>query len=261
MDLGLKGKVAAVLGASAGIGLGCAQALAEEGASLAVCGRRRAEIERAGKNLSAKTQVLAEDCDVTDPASMARFLAAVQKRYGRLDILINNCGGPKPGTFSDPLVEKDWAEAFERCLMQVVRWTKAVAPGMAERRWGRVVNIVSTSVKEPIDGLLLSSSLRPGVIGFSKTAAREMAAHNVLINSILPGSILTERTRELAAERSKTLGISEEAFLNKKAEAVPLGRMGTLREIGDVAAFLCSERASYVTGAVFVVDGGLLRSI
>ncbi len=261
MDLGLKGKVAVVLGASAGIGRGCAEALAEEGALLAVCGRRRAEIERAGAEFSKKTRVLTEACDVTDSTDMARFLAAAQKRFGRVDILINNCSGPKPGSFASALSDADWAEAFERCLMQVVRWTKAVAPGMAERGWGRVVNIVSTSVREPIDGLLLSSSLRPGVLGFSKTVARELAAQNVLINSILPGSILTERTRELAAERSKTLGISEEAFLKKKAETVPMGRMGTPREIGDVAAFLCSERASYVTGAVFTVDGGLLRSI
>jgi len=132
---------------------------------------------------------------------------------------------------------------------------------MLERRWGRIVNIVSTSVRQPIDGLLLSSSLRPGVIGFTRSVARELAKHNVLINSILPGSILTDRTREVVGERSRAKGVSIEAALAEKSAEIPMGRLGDPREVGDAAAFLCSERASYITGEALAVDGGLIRGI
>lgn len=257
MELGIKGRVAVVLAASGGIGRACAEALAEEGARLAVCARGPAALEAAAAELSKRAEVLSGVCDVTDARHMESFLAKVQERYGRVDVLINNCGGPKPGGFGSGLTEEDWRAAFERCLMQVVRWTQAVAPGMMERRWGRIVNIVSTSVRQPIDNLLLSNSLRPGVLGYTTTAARALAPHNVTFNSILPGVIFTERTREQA----RAAGVADEAFLREKTAQVPLARAGRPREVGDVAAFLCSERASYVTGTSVTVDGGLVKGL
>jgi 3-oxoacyl-[acyl-carrier protein] reductase len=257
MDLGLKNKVAVVLGGSAGIGRGCAEALAAEGARLAICARRPQSLEEAERELSRKTEVLSAACDVTDPVQMAAFLKQVEAKFGRVDVLVNNCGGPKPGGFGSDLTEEDWKTAFERCLMQVVRWTQAVSPGMVGRRWGRIVNIVSTSVRQPIDNLMLSNSLRPGVLGYTLTAARALAPHNVTINSLLPGSILTERTNEQA----RAAGIPEADFYKKKAAEIPMGRLGHSREVGDVVAFLCSERASYVTGTSVTVDGGLVRGL
>lgn len=257
MDLGLKNKVAVVLGGSAGIGRGCADALAEEGARLAICARNHVTLDAAAQALSKKTEVLSASCDVLDPKAMASFLAEVDKKYGRVDVLINNCGGPKPGGFGSDLTEQDWLTAFERCLMQVVRWTEAVSPGMVSRRWGRIVNIVSTSVRQPIDNLILSSAVRPGVLGYTMVAARALAPHNVTFNSILPGSILTERTNEQA----RAAGIPEAEFYKKKAAEIPMGRLGHAREIGDLAAFLCSERASYITGTTVTADGGLVRGL
>lgn len=257
MDLGLKNKVAVVLGGSAGIGRGCAEALAEEGARLAICARNHVTLDSAARALSKKTEVFSASCDVLDPKAMAGFLAEVEKKYGRVDVLINNCGGPKPGGFGSNLTEEDWKTAFERCLLQVVRWTEAVSPGMVARRWGRIVNIVSTSVRQPLDGLLLSNSLRPGVLGYTTTAARALAPHNVTINSLLPGSILTERTREQAV----AAGVPEAEFYRKKAAEIPMGRLGKASEVGDVVAFLCSERAAYVTGTSVTVDGGLVRGL
>jgi 3-oxoacyl-[acyl-carrier protein] reductase len=257
MDLGLKGRTAVVLAASGGIGRACAEALAEEGARLAICARGPEALEAAAAELSKRTEVFSAVCDVTDPLHAASFIQQVERRFGRIDVLVNNCGGPKPGGFFAELTEEDWSQAFERCLMQVARWTKAVTPGMMERRWGRIVNIVSTSVRQPIDALLLSNALRPGVLGYTTTAARALAPHNVTMNSLLPGTILTERTNEQA----RAAGVPEAEFYKKKAADVPMGRLGRAREVGDVVAFLCSERASYVTGTSVTVDGGLVRAL
>lgn len=260
MDLGIKGRTALVLAASKGIGRGCAEALADEGARLAICSRDGTALQRAAADLSRRTEVLAESCDVTDDASTNRFLAAVRARFGSIDILVNNCGGPAPGSFANAIEREKWVQAFERSLYQVVRWTQAVAPEMVARRWGRIVSIVSTSVKQPIDGLLLSNSIRPGVIGFTKSVSRELAPHGVTVNCVLPGSILSDRTRELAEARSKAEGVSVEEWIRRKASEVPAGRLGEPREIGDAVAFLCSRQAAYITGVALAVDGGLLRA-
>lgn len=261
MDLGIKDKVAVILAASKGIGRGCADVLAQEGVNLAICARSEAELSGAARELSMKTSVFAQTCDVTNESDSQRFLESVREKFGRVDILVNNCGGPKAGGYEFDWGEKDWQDAFERCLMQVVRWSRAVTPEMKSRGWGRVVHIVSTSVKQPIDGLILSNTMRPGVIGFTKTAARELGPFNVLMNSVLPGSIYSARADELVRTQVKETRLTADEILKKKSKDIPLGRLGSCREVGDLVAFLCSERASYITGASIPIDGGLIRGV
>lgn len=261
MDLGLRGKIAIVLGAGKGMGRACARALGQEGCSLALASRDAEELSAVAASIAQDSGVkaVAIRCDVTKDADRDQFLADVLHQFPRIDILINNCGGPKPGTLKDAPSPQDWQDAFERSLMQVVKWTQAVTPYM--KGWGRIVNIVSTSVKQPIDGLLLSNSIRPGVIGFSKSAARELAPLGITINSILPGSIRTDRTVELAQARSSREGIPVDRVLEERAREIPAGRLGEPDEIGATAAFLCSQQAAYITGTTITVDGGLTRAL
>jgi 3-oxoacyl-[acyl-carrier protein] reductase len=260
MDLGIRGKIAAVLAASKGMGRASARALAMEGCSLAMCARDAGALGQAASAIEkeARVPVLQQTCDVTREADRQAFLDATLKKFGRIDILINNCGGPKFGLLKD-VTEKDWQDAFERSLLQVVRWTQAVVPQM--KGWGRIVNIVSTSVKQPVDGLLLSNSIRPGVIGFCKTMSRELAPLGITINSVLPGSIRTDRTIELAKARAEKDKIPLEEALKERARDIPAGRLGEPEEIGSVVAFLCSQQAAYITGTTITVDGGLTRAI
>ena len=261
MDFGLRGKIAIVLGASQGMGRASARALALEGCDLALAARKAEALGGSAIGLAKEcgVRVFHQPCDVTRDADRDSFLAETLHRYGRVDILVNNCGGPKPGTLKDAPEAKDWQDAFERSLLQVVKWTQSVMPYM--KGWGRIVNIVSTSVKQPIDGLLLSNSIRPGVIGFSKSASRDLAPLGITINSILPGSIRTDRTVELATHRSRKEGLSVDQVLAEKANEIPAGRLGEPDEIGAAVAFLCSRQAAYITGTSLVVDGGLTRAV
>ncbi len=261
MDLRIRGRVAIVLGASKGMGRACARALAAEGCPLALAAREPGALgeEAAAIVRDFAVQVLHRSCDVTKDADREAFLKEALARFGRVDILVNNCGGPKPGAFRDAPRPEEWQEAFERSLLQVVKWTYAVVPHM--QGWGRIVNIVSTTVCQPNDALLLSNSIRPGVIGFSKTASRELAPAGVTINSILPGLIRTDRAVELAEVRAAKEKIPVEQVLREKAGEIPAGRMGEPEEVGALAAFLCSEAAAYITGTSVVIDGGLTRAV
>jgi 3-oxoacyl-[acyl-carrier protein] reductase len=261
MDFGLRGKIAIVLGASQGMGRASARALGLEGCDLAMAARKPETLGSAAEALAKEcgVRVFHQACDVTRDADRESFLAETLHRYDHVDILINNCGGPKPGTLKDAPSVEEWQEGFERSLMQVVKWTQAVMPYM--KGWGRIVNVVSTSVKQPIDGLLLSNSIRPGVIGFTKSASRDLAPMGITINSVLPGSIRTDRTLELATHRSKKDGLSIEQVLEERAREIPAGRLGEPDEIGAAVAFLCSRQAGYITGTSLVVDGGLTRAI
>jgi 3-oxoacyl-[acyl-carrier protein] reductase len=261
MDLGIRGKVAIVLGASKGIGRATARALAAEGCTLALASREAGPLgdEAAAIAKAHPVQVFHRSCDVTRDADRAAFLDEVTKRFGCADILINNCGGPKTGTFKELQDPKDWMEAVERSLLQVVKWTQAVVPLM--KSWGRIVNIVSTSVKQPIDGLLLSNSVRPGVIGFSKSIARELATQGITINSILPGRIRTDRTISLAESRAAKDNVSVESVLRERVHEIPAGRLGEPEEVGALAAFLSSQQAGYITGTTVTIDGGMTRTI
>ena len=257
MDLGINGKVALVAAASRGLGRAIAAGLATEGARVAICARQGTPLELAAKEIQSQTQaeVLPVVADVSQPDGCRRFVEAARQRWGTVDILVNNSGGPAPGNF-EATDDATWTAAVESTLMNVVRLTRLVIPDMKAQGWGRIVNVESISVKQPIAGLLLSNSIRPGVIGLAKTLAGELAQDGILINTVCPGSHKTDRMFELAEARAKTNNTTPEQELRLAAATIPLGRLGEPAELADVVVFLCSERASYVTGSTILVDGG-----
>lgn len=240
------GRTAIVCGASAGIGLGIAEALSEEGAKVVLFARRRDVLEREARRLGG----LAVVGDVTSAHDAERLVRTAVDAHGGIDILVNNSGGP-PRTAAVGLTDEQVEAAVRLLLVSVVRLTRLCLPHLVRSSCARVVNITSTTVKEPIDALALSNAVRPGVVGWSKTMARELGPRGITVNCIAPGRIDTERIREVYPD-----GPTEDDL-----RAIPLRRLGGPREIGDVAAFLCSERAAYVTGAVITVDGGLTRGL
>ncbi|MBA3374513.1 MAG: SDR family oxidoreductase [Gaiellaceae bacterium] len=246
MDLNLEGRTAIVCGASAGIGLGVAAALSTEGANVVMFARRpellRQEAERLGG--------IAVPGDVTSADDVERLVQTAIDTHGGIDILVNNSGGP-PRTAAVGLSAEQVETAVQLLLVSVVRLTGLCLPYLERSEAGRIVNITSSTVKEPTDNLALSNAVRPGVIGWAKSLSRELGPSGITVNSIAPGWIDTERIREVNPD-----GPSEADL-----EAIPLRRLGTPREIGDVVAFLCSERAAYVTGTVVAVDGGLVRGL
>jgi 3-oxoacyl-[acyl-carrier protein] reductase len=246
MDLELRGRTAIVCGASEGIGLGVAEALAEEGADLVMFARRPEPLEREAARLGG----LPVAGDVTSAEDVERLVRSAVDAHGRIDILVNNSGGP-PRTPAVGLTPEQVRSTVELLLVSVVRLTGLCLPHLRRSDAGRIVNITSSTVKEATDNLALSNAVRPGVIGWAKTLSRELGPEGITVNSIAPGRIDTARIREVYPD-----GPSEADL-----QAIPLRRLGSPREIGDVVAFLCSRRASYVTGTVIAVDGGLVRSL
>ncbi|MBI4590212.1 MAG: SDR family oxidoreductase [Candidatus Rokubacteria bacterium] len=262
MDLGLTGKVAIVAAASKGMGKACAWGLAAEGARVTMCARTEADLAAAAIEIREKTkaEVLAVPADVTRPADIKRVVAKTVEAFGGVDILVANAGGPPPGGF-DQMSDEQWQAAFELNLLSTIRFIREVLPYMRKKRWGRILNIQSSSVKQPIDGLILSNGIRPGVVGLSKTLAVEVGRDNILINTVCPGRILTDRLRSHMGGRAKAMGKTFEEFLPNVTADIPLGRIGSPEEFANMVVFLASERASYVTGATIQVDGGLVRGI
>jgi 3-oxoacyl-[acyl-carrier protein] reductase len=243
MDLGIRGKRAAVAGASAGLGFATARALAADGVRVAVCGRDRARIESAARTLGPEAVPLV--ADVGTPEGAARFVREARAALGGLDILVPNAGGPPPGNFaSTPLAA--YGPALELNLMSVVAMCQEAVPAMQAQRWGRVVAITSIAVATPLPHLILSNTARAGATGFLKTLAREVAKDGVTVNSVLPGVHDTERVKALGGN----------GRLAEMARGIPVGRLGTADEFGHVVAFLCSVHAAFITGAAVRVDGG-----
>lgn len=262
MDLGLKGKVAFVAAASKGLGRAVAEELAREGASLIICARNTENINHVGKQIAetSNVPVLPVVADVSKVEDVARAVQAGIEKFGRVDILVTNAGGPPAGRFDD-INREMWNAATRLTFDSVLELTRAVLPGMKERRWGRILNITSITVKQPVDNLMLSNSLRAAVTGFARTLANEVATDGITVNNILPGYTRTERMEELARAASAREGISEaEAGARWEAE-IPMKRLGEPREFAALAAFLVSERASYITGTSIPVDGGWIRSL
>jgi 3-oxoacyl-[acyl-carrier protein] reductase len=248
MELGIAGRAALVTGASKGIGFAIARALLAEGARVAITSRSRERVEAAAAELGAVPFVH----ESGDLDAIPALLDQVQRELGPLEIVVVNTGGPPPG---EPLgfSREQWEAAYRDLVLFAVALVEAVLPGMRERGWGRVVNVGSTSVREPIEGLVLSNAHRSAAVAAFKTVAREVGADGVTLNTLLTGRIKTERTLDMSAS-------IEEAEAEAR-ELVPVGRLGTPEEFAAVATFLCSEQASYVTGATVPVDGGLLRGV
>jgi 3-oxoacyl-[acyl-carrier protein] reductase len=249
VDLGIEGRVALVMGASKGIGRGIAAALAREGARVAIASRSRGELEDAAREIDG--EVRAFPADTGDPKRMRELPAVVAEALGPIEILVLNTGGPPAGEALGRPTE-EWEGAFRSLVLAPVILTEGVIEGMRERRWGRIVNVGSNSTREPIPGLVLSNANRMAAVGFLKTLASEVAADGITVNTVATGQFATDRLGALH-------GSMEQAEAAAR-ERVPAGRLGTPEEYGDLVAFLCSERAGYLTGAVIPLDGGLLRS-
>ncbi len=260
MDFGLHGRVALVTAASQGLGRATALAFGREGARLAICSRDRAALDDAAAAIHADSgaEVLAVPCDLANAGEIVGMVERVVEHYGTVHVLVNNAGGPPAGT-SDQVTDADWQRAFELTLMSAVRTTRAVLPYMRRQRWGRIVNVSSYSVKQPIPDILLSNSLRLGVAGWAKTLAAEVARDNVLVNTVGPGWTRTDRVTRMIAARTVD-GTTAADVESQIVREVPLGRLGEPGEIADVIVFLASERASFVTGTLLPVDGGVVRS-
>jgi 3-oxoacyl-[acyl-carrier protein] reductase len=263
VDLNLKGRVGLVNAASRGLGRGIAEALAAEGARLVISSRSHEAIERTAAEISSTygAEVVPVADDVSGPGAAERLVGAAVERFGQLDILVNNSGGPPAGAFGD-FDDAAWQRAFELLLLNVVRMVRAALPHLRSSGHGRIINVASTSVRQPIRGLLLSNSLRAGVAGLAKTLADELAPDEITVNTVLPGRILTDRLREGFAARARTLGVPvDELARAEVAQEVPLGRVGEPEDMGKLVAFLCSDAAGYITGQMVAVDGGQLRGI
>ncbi len=262
MDLGLKKRVALVAASSRGLGRAIADELAVEGASLLICSRDRDAITKAASEIADQTgaHVLSVVADVAVPDDVKRLIDAGITRFGKIDILVTNAGGPPAGKF-ESLSSKQWEDATRLTFFSAIELARAVLPGMKERRWGRILNVTSISVKQPVDNLILSNSLRAGVTGFARTLATEVAADGITVNNILPGYTRTERVEELAQMMAEKQGITADEFKEKWESEIPMKRLGEPREFAALAAFLVSERASYITGTSIQVDGGWIKSL
>ncbi len=261
MDLGLKGKVALVAGASKGLGRAVAIELAREGANLVICSRDESRLLETAQAIGSQTgvQVLAIPTDVAKAADVESLVSKAVARFNRIDILVNNAGGPPGGTF-EKLSDEDWAKAIELNLLSTVRLTRLVIPHMKNQASGRIINITSLAAKEPMENLILSNAARAGVIGLAKSLANELGKYNITVNSVLPGLHLTDRLiqmQQLQADQQKRSLQEVQADASK---TIPLGRMGQPEELAAAVAFLASERASFITGVALVIDGGMSRS-
>lgn len=262
MDLGLEDRVGLVAASSRGLGRAVAQELAAEGADLVICARGEKGLRTAARQIRESTgsEVVTVSADLAGPAGASEVVDAALQAFGRVDVLMTNTGGPPPGPF-ESLSRQDWREAYHGLLESAVEMVGGVLPGMKERGWGRILTLTSIAVKQPVDGLMLSNSLRAAVTGFAKTLANEVASHGVTVNNLMPGYTRTDRVEQLARDTAEAEGISMEQALARWEEEIPAGRLAQPREFAALAAFLASERASYITGASIPVDGGWIRTL
>jgi 3-oxoacyl-[acyl-carrier protein] reductase len=261
VDLGLKGRVALVAASSRGLGRACAEAFAREGADVAICARGRDDLRRAESELvELGVRVHAAVADVSISDDCRRFVQGAAEALGRVDVLVNNNGGPPSGAF-DSFSESDYRSALELNLMSTVRCTLAAVPLMRRGGWGRVVNITSIAAKQPLEGLVLSNTSRVGVIGFAKTLATAVAGEGITVNTVCPGPTLTDRIRSLAEQRAERERIPLEEALKAYVTDIPMGRLGAPEELAALVVFLASGPASFITGTTIQVDGGMMRAL
>ncbi len=261
MDLGIKGKVALVAGASKGLGKAVALGLAREGAHIAILSRDAARIEAAAKDIQDATgaQALALVADVSRAADIQRAVDETAKKLGTIHIVVTNAGGPPPGVFVN-LTDEQWLSAVDATLMSAVRLSRAAIPFMQKQKWGRIIHLGSLTIKQPYADLMLSNSIRAAVVGLAKTQANELAKDGILVNTVSPGIIETDRVVQLMDSRAKRNGTTAREEYALAEKNVPLGRVGTPEEFANVVVFLASERAAFVTGTHIIVDGGETRT-
>jgi 3-oxoacyl-[acyl-carrier protein] reductase len=263
VDLGLKGKVALVVAASKGMGKASAMGFAAEGARVTMCSRGEADLTAAAEDVRKRTgaEVLAIPADANKPEDIERVVAKTREKWGGVDVLVANVGGPPPGPF-EQMTDEHWLAAFQQVHLSTVRFIRAVLPDMKKKKWGRILAIQSSSVKQPVEGLILSNGIRPGIAGMFKTLAGDLAKEGITVNMVLPGRIRTDRFMGHQKDLAARAGISlEEWIATRSTPDIPMGRIGTPEEFGDMVVFLGSQRASYVTGCVVQVDGGLIKSV
>ena len=262
MNLGLNNKTAIVSASSKGLGKACAEELAAEGCNLTIFSRKTANIQKTAKEISNRynVKVLPLKADASNPRDIKNVVKATHKEFKSIHILINNAGGPPFGYFED-FNSKDWNNALELNLLSVVNLTKETLPYMKKQNWGRIVNITSIAVKEPVDGLILSNTARTAVIGLSKTLSNEYAKNNILINNVCPGRFMTDRIVQLANKKAKLTKMSYNKIIKEMESDIPVGRIGNPKELSSLVAFLASERASYITGNTIQIDGGLIKNL
>lgn len=262
MDLGLKGRVALVCAASRGIGRAVATSLSAEGALVAICARDAEALRAAAAEIQAQTgnRVLAVATDLSRADQLEALVAQVEAELGPIDILVNNAGGPPAGGLAT-LTDAQWQDAIELGMMTTIRLTRRVLPGMKERQWGRIVTIASTTVQQPKEDLLLSTTVRAGVAAFMKAISEQLARDNVLVHTVCPGPTRTARMLELAKTLATKKGTSPEVEERGLTADVPMGRMGRPEEVGDLVACLASDRLSYATGLTLTVDGGQVKRL
>jgi len=262
MDFGLKGRVAIVAAASTGLGRAVAVEFAREGAEVAICARRADELEKAAAEIkkAGGREAIRQVCDVTDDSAVQRFVETVENKFGRVDICVTNAGGPPSKKFLETTNE-EWRKAVEMNLMSAVFFAREVLPRMRKNHWGRLITITSMSVKQPVEGLILSNSIRSAVAGLARTLANEFGADGITVNNVCPGYTATERLNELADKKAAATSLSREKVFEQMALQIPLGRIAKPEEFAAMVTFLASERASYITGTTVAVDGGWVKSL
>ncbi len=262
MDLGLTGRAALVGGSSKGLGRAVAEALAAEGCDVVLNGRSEGPLREAADAIEAEHGVRAIPvaADLATEEGARALVAGALEALGRVDVLVTNNGGPPPGAFEEHDLEA-WRRAYRLTLESAIVLVRGVLPGMKERGWGRILNVTSIAVKQPVDGLILSNSIRAAVTGFARTLANEVAPHGITVNNLMPGYTRTERLDELAEKIAADTGGDPADAFRRWEEQVPAGRVGTPAEFGAMAAFLASEKAGYVTAQSIAVDGGWIRSL
>lgn len=263
VDLGLKEKVVVVMASSKGLGKASALEFAKEGAFVIISSRSQESVDATADELrtaSGNEHVHAYACDMSKAEDIQQLFHKVSEQFGRIDVLVNNTGGPKAGGF-DNMSDDDWYAAFDQNLLSYIRTCREVLPYMKEQQFGRIINISSSSTKEVIDGLILSNTMRAGMVGFAKTLAREVAGDNIMVNTVGPGKISTGRIAELNEAAAQRQGITADEVLKNTEAQIPTGRLGEPAEFARTVVFLASAANSYVTGQSIVVDGGFLKAL
>jgi 3-oxoacyl-[acyl-carrier protein] reductase len=261
MELNLKGKTALVAASSQGLGLAIAEKLALEGTNVMISGRDESKLALKAEELNkmGKGKVSYQQTDLTKNEDIKNLISVTAETFGGIDILINNAGGPPAGSF-ETLSDEVWQAAYELNLLSYVRLIREALPYL-KKQGGKILNIASSSIKEPIPGLLLSNTFRTGIVGLSKTLSVELAPYNIIINTIAPGRIATDRVKHLDQVNAEKLGLDRETVEMQVKQGIPLKRYGTPEEFANVAVFLVSDANTYMTGSSFLVDGGMIKSI